>query len=121
MNYFFQFLYYTNCINLSIASVFPSVWRKKIRSSKENLNFNVRASGRKSKLTCFSKASAKVLLFFELTKFYCKKNAKKMHFFHKLLIIRDLIFGHFLSIFGVFIKKAPFVVKEAFGESVSIL
>ena len=70
-----QFLYYTNCINLSICFVFPSVWRKKIRSSIENLNFNVRASGRKSKHTCFSKASAKVQLFFELTKYFCKKNA----------------------------------------------
>jgi hypothetical protein len=71
MNYFFQFLYYTNCINLSIAFVYPSVWRKKIRSSKENLNFNVRNPGRKSKHTCFSKASAKVLQIFDMTKFYC--------------------------------------------------
>ena len=60
-----------SCTTL-IVSIFqlllPSVWRKKIRSSKENLNFNVRASGRKSKHTCFSKASAKVLLFCEPTK-----------------------------------------------------
>ena len=33
----FQFLYYTNCINLSIC--FLSVWRKKIRSTLVNLNF----------------------------------------------------------------------------------
>ena len=75
-----SFLYYTNCINLSIRFVYPSVWRKKIRSSKENLNFNVRASGRKSKHTCFSKASAKVLLFFDMTKYFSKKMHPYMHF-----------------------------------------
>ena len=84
------FLYYTNCINLSIASVYPSVWRKKIRSSKENLNFNVRTSGRKSKHVCFSKASAKVLLFYDLTKYSCKKNALFLIFFRKVLKMRVL-------------------------------
>jgi len=67
--------YFSSCTTLIVSifqllSSFRSVWRKKIRSSKENLNFNVRASGRKSKHTCFSKASAKVLLFFELTKYF---------------------------------------------------
>ena len=36
-HYSIQFLYYTNCINLSIRFVYPSVWRKKIRSSKERI------------------------------------------------------------------------------------
>ena len=84
---------FSSCTTL-IVSIFqmllPSVWRKKIRSSKENLIFNVRASGRKSKHTCFSKASAKVQLFFELTKYFCKKNAKKYHFFRKVLKMRIL-------------------------------
>ena len=97
---FIQFLYYTNCINLSIRFVFPSVWRKKIRSSIENLNFNVRASGRKSKHTCFSKADAKVLLFFELTKYFAKKMQEKMHFLCNLLIISIYYFCPFLGIFG---------------------
>jgi len=38
----------------------------------------------------WAKADAKVLLFFELTKYFCKKNAKKMHFFHKALKTSEL-------------------------------
>jgi hypothetical protein len=109
----FQFLYYTNCINLSIRFVYPSVWRKKIRSSKENLNFNVRNPGRKSKHTCFSKASAKVLLFFELTKYFCKKMQEKMHFLCKCLIISTLNFWLFLDIFGQIGHFGAFWVKRA--------
>ncbi len=36
---FIQFLYYTNCINLSICFVYPSVWRKKIRTFMEDSEF----------------------------------------------------------------------------------
>ena len=93
----FQFLYYTNCINLSIRFVYPSVWRKKIRSTWVNLNFNVRASGRKSKHTCFSKASAKVLLFFDMTKYFSKKMHLKMHFLRNCLIFSIYYFGLFLQ------------------------
>ena len=109
---FFQFLYYTNCINLSIC--FLWVWRKKIRSSFENLNFNVRASGRKSKHTCFSKASAKVRLFFELTKYFCKKMQEKMHFLCKCLIISTLNFWLFLDIFGQIGHLGVFWAKRGF-------
>ncbi len=65
-----------------------------------NLNFNVRASGRKSKHTCFSKASAKVQLFFELTKYFDKKNAKKCIIFRNSLIISGRIFLPFLVFYG---------------------
>ena len=106
-------MYYTNCINLSIRFVYPSVWRKKIRSSKENLNFNVRNPGRKSKHTCFSKASAKVLLFFELTKYFCKKMQEKMHFLCKCLIISTLIFWLFWDIFGQISHLGVFWAKRA--------
>ena len=61
----------------------------------EDSDFNVRGSGRKSKHTCFSKASAKVLLFFELTKYFCKKNARKMHFLYNSLIFNRDIFANF--------------------------
>ena len=39
----FQFLYYTNCINLSIG--FLWVWRKKIRTFMEDSDFNALTSG----------------------------------------------------------------------------
>ena len=100
--YIILFLYYTNCINLSIRFVYPSVWRKKIRSSKENLNFNVRASGRKSKHTCFSKASAKVQLFFDMTKYFCKKMHIKMHFLCNSLKINDFKNAYFLTYLSLF-------------------
>ena len=62
-----------------------------------NLNFNVRASGRKSKHTCFSKASAKVLLFFDMTKYFSKKMHLKMHFLRNCLIISIYYLGPFLQ------------------------
>ena len=110
----FQFLYYTNCINLSIALA-PSVWRKKIRSTLVNLNFNVRTSGRKSKHTCFSKASAKVLLFFDMTKYFCKKMHIKMHFLFNSLIISILYFCIFLPFFHILMLFPWFYV---FGQTV---
>ena len=104
------FLYYTNCINLSIRFVYPSVWRKKIRSSKENLNFNVRASGRKSKHTCFSKASAKVQQIFDMTKYFCKKNSKKCTFFVNSLIFNEIKITLFWGPFRG--KGVEYVVKQ---------
>ena len=111
----YLFLYYTNCINLSIRFVYPSVWRKKIRSTQVNLNFNVRASGRKSKHTCFSKASAKVQLFFELTKYFCKKMHLKMHFLCKCLIISSRIFA---IIYVIFENKAICGHLNSFAQRV---
>ena len=73
-------LFFSSCTTLIVsifqfASSFLRFGAKKLGPSWKILIFNVRASGRKSKHTCFSKASAKVQLFFELTKYFCKKNA----------------------------------------------
>ena len=84
-----------------------------------NLNFNVRVSGRKSKLTCFSKASAKVQLFFELTKYFAKKMHLKMHFLCKSLIISGRIFDYFSVVFRKVCCKAENLC--IFFRSLSIL
>ena len=53
-----------------------------------------------------AKKRAKVLLFFELTKYFCKKMHLKMHFLYNLLIINGRIFSYFLTIFGRICYKA---------------
>ena len=59
--------------------------------------------------TSFSKASAKVLLFFELTKFFGRKMQKNMHFFdfcfvfeyYTMQIWRFLCFSMWLTLFSL--------------------
>ena len=59
--------------------------------------------------TSFSKASAKVLLFFELTKFFGRKMQKNMHFFdfcfvfeyYTMQIWRFLCFSIWLTLFSL--------------------
>ena len=59
--------------------------------------------------TSFSKASAKVLLFFELTKFFRRKMQKNMHFFdfcfvfeyYTMQIWRFLCFSMWLTLFSL--------------------
>ena len=46
-------------------------------------------------LNFWAKADAKVLLFFELTKYFCKKNARKMHFLCNRLKISKIHFAFF--------------------------
>ena len=101
-------LIFSSCTTL-IVSIFQFVFfrfgAKKLGPSWKILNFNVRASGRKSKYTYFSKASAKVQQIFDMTKFFSKKNAKKMHFFHNSLKnqrISKYDFWEFFRVIGHF-------------------
>jgi len=43
----------------------------------------------------WAKADAKVLQIFDMTKYFSKKNASKMHFLCKSLKINNHYFGHF--------------------------
>jgi len=47
----------------------------------------------------FSKAGAKVLLFFDITKYFDKKNAEKAHFSHFSCIfgLKSVIFASYFS------------------------
>ena len=97
-------LIFSSCTTL-IVSIFQFVFfrfgAKKLGPSWKILNFNVRVSGRKSKLTCFSKADAKVLLFFELTKYFAKKMQEKMHFLCNSLIFST---NYFRLFWGILVK-----------------
>ena len=53
----------------------------------------------------WAKADAKVLLFFELTKYFGKKNHKKCIFLVKVLILSNIWFCDFWGTFAVFVAE----------------
>ena len=107
-HYSIQFLYYTNCINLSIRFVYPSVWRKKIRSSKERIWILMSGPPVENRNTFVSqKRMQKYCFFLTWPNIFEKKCKKKCIFFVTCWKSAYLIFG-FYCLFFAFLAKSRY-------------
>ena len=122
----FQFLYYTNCINLSIA-LSRSVWRKKIRSSKRILILNTQALGENRNTLISQKRVQRYNKFLIWPNIFAKKLHKKCIFFvthwFSILFIFAIFraFGVILAQnmeFGVFKARTRYAYNIIYNERV---